>query len=184
MLLLHTCCAPCSASVLEWLLTYDNHPVLFFFNPNIYPRKEYEIRKNELMRYAQSMKLTFIDGDYNHKLWLDTVKTLEDQPEKGSRCLECFKMRLLATAQLANEKNYLRIATTLASSRWKNIKQIAEAGEWAASHYSNVTFWDKNWRKNGLSERQRILLEKNRFYNQSYCGCEFSIHKNTLHYIF
>lgn len=180
MLLLHTCCAPCSVSVLEWLLTYDSHPILFFFNPNIYPQREYEIRKNELMRYAQSIKLTFIDGDYDHKLWLETVKGCEDQPERGSRCLKCFKMRLLSTAQIANKKKIFRIATTLAFSRWKNIKQIAEAGEWAVSHYSNIKFWDKNWRKNGLCERQRILLQKNKFYKQSYCGCEFSIHKKNI----
>ncbi|GHU74776.1 hypothetical protein FACS189413_19450 [Bacteroidia bacterium] len=175
MLLLHTCCAPCSAAVIEWLLQQNIRPALFFFNPNIYPEKEYTIRKNELKRYAQPLNLTIIDEDYVHDTWLEDVKGLENQPERGSRCLECFKIRLLKTAQTAHEHGFSQIATTLASSRWKNLEQINQAGEWAAAHYPNVEFLAKNWRKDGLSERRRILLAENNFYNQQYCGCEFSI---------
>jgi predicted adenine nucleotide alpha hydrolase (AANH) superfamily ATPase len=174
MLLLHACCAPCSAAIIEWLLNKDIRPVLFFFNPNIYPSEEYEIRKNELKRYAKTLEVEFIDGDYDHESWLQAVKGLENQPERGSRCLECFKLRLLATAELANAKGFAKIATTLASSRWKRVEQIAAAGEWAVSRFPNVEFWDKNWRKDGLSERRRILLSENGFYNQRYCGCEFA----------
>ncbi|GHS96743.1 hypothetical protein FACS189421_02330 [Bacteroidia bacterium] len=174
MLLLHTCCTPCSAAIIEWLSVNAIRPALFFFNPNIYPWEEYELRKNELKRYAKSLNIDFIDGDYDHEQWLNAVKGLENQPERGRRCLECFKMRLFATAQLAHEKGFTQIATTLASSRWKNLEQIAEAGHWAVSQFSDVAFWDKNWRKEGLSERRRILLLENRFYNQQYCGCEFS----------
>jgi predicted adenine nucleotide alpha hydrolase (AANH) superfamily ATPase len=177
MLLLHTCCAPCSAAIIEWLSANAIRPALFFFNPNIYPREEYEKRKNELMRYAKSLNIDFIDGDYDHERWLNAVKGLENQPERGLRCLECFKMRLFATAQLAHEKGFTQIATTLASSRWKNLEQIVEAGQWAASQFSDVAFWNKNWRKEGLSERRRILLNENGFYNQQYCGCEFSLLK-------
>jgi predicted adenine nucleotide alpha hydrolase (AANH) superfamily ATPase len=175
MLLLHTCCAPCSAAIIEWLSNEGIRPTLFFFNPNIYPQTEYEIRKNEILRYAESLGIDFIDGDYHHESWLDAIKGLEDQPERGSRCLECFKMRLLATARLAREKGFSQIATTLASSRWKNIEQIAEAGNWAVSHFPPLEFWNKNWRKDGLSERRKTLLQQNGFYNQSYCGCEYSI---------
>ncbi|MDR2806298.1 MAG: epoxyqueuosine reductase QueH [Dysgonamonadaceae bacterium] len=174
MLLLHTCCAPCSAAVIEWLLKRDIYPALLFFNPNIYPQTEYEIRKNEWMRYAGRLKLECIDGDYDHSSWLQTIKGLENQPERGARCLACFKMRLLATAQLAHEKGFTQIATTLASSRWKSLEQIAEAGQWAVSRFPDMQFWDKNWRKDGLSERRRTLLQENGFYNQRYCGCEFS----------
>jgi predicted adenine nucleotide alpha hydrolase (AANH) superfamily ATPase len=173
-LLLHTCCAPCSAAVIEYLLAEDIHPTLFFFNPNIFPFDEYEKRKKELQGYAQSLSIPFIDGDYDHCLWLDAVKGLEDQPERGLRCLNCFKTRLLATARLAQERGDDRIATTLGSSRWKSLEQIAEAGHWAVAQFPGVTFWEKNWRKGGLSERRRILLNDNGFYNQSYCGCEFS----------
>jgi predicted adenine nucleotide alpha hydrolase (AANH) superfamily ATPase len=147
---------------------------LFFFNPNIAPKEEYELRKNELKRYAQTLNIDFIDGDYDHKLWLNAIKGLENQPERGSRCLECFKFRLRATAQLAAEKEFTQIATTLASSRWKNLEQIEKAGRWAVEPFPNVEFWAKNWRKDGLSERRQRLLHENNFYNQTYCGCEFS----------
>lgn len=174
MLLLHTCCAPCSAAVIEWLLNASICPVLFFFNPNIYPQEEYEIRKNELILYAEQLNLPFIDGDYDHSSWQQTVGRLGNQPERGARCSACFRMRLFATAQLASEKKFTRIATTLSSSRWKSLEQIAEAGQWAASQFPGIQFWDKNWRKGGLSERRNVLLKENGFYNQAYCGCEFS----------
>ncbi|MCL1937494.1 MAG: epoxyqueuosine reductase QueH [Candidatus Azobacteroides sp.] len=175
MLLLHTCCAPCSAAVIEWLRGQGIYPTLFFFNPNIYPQNEYEIRKNELIRHALSLKMDYIEGDYRHDIWQKSIRGLEDQPERGLRCLECFKMRLFATAHLAAEKGFSQIATTLASSRWKNLRQIAEAGHWAAAQFPNVQFLEKNWRKDGLSERRRILLQENDFYNQTYCGCEYSV---------
>jgi predicted adenine nucleotide alpha hydrolase (AANH) superfamily ATPase len=149
--------------------------VLFYFNPNIFPRAEYEIRKKESARYAYSQGLEIIDGDYDHARWLDCIAGLEGEPERGRRCMECFKMRLLAAARLASERGFDRFATTLASSRWKNLRQIAEAGHWAASQCNNVAFWEKNWRKDGLSERRRALIRENGFYNQTYCGCEFSV---------
>jgi len=173
-LLLHTCCAPCSAAIIEYLLAQDVRPVLFYFNPNIYPRTEYEIRKSECTRYAKALGLEIIDGDYNHQQWLQSVLGLENEPERGERCLTCFKMRLLSAARLTHETGFDTFATTLASSRWKSLEQIAEAGNWAATQFPKIRFWNKNWRKDGLNERRRILLKENRFYNQTYCGCEFS----------
>jgi predicted adenine nucleotide alpha hydrolase (AANH) superfamily ATPase len=174
MLLLHTCCAPCSAAVIEWLLEREMRLTLFFFNPNIHPKEEYERRKSELVQYARRLRLDVLDADYAHPLWLQTVRGLEEEPERGARCLACFRMRLRATAQAANERSFTHIATTLASSRWKNLQQISEAGQWAAAPFPAIQFMDKNWRKDGLSERRRILLRENGFYNQTYCGCEFS----------
>jgi predicted adenine nucleotide alpha hydrolase (AANH) superfamily ATPase len=174
-LLLHTCCAPCSAAIIEYLLAQEIYPVLYYFNPNIYPLKEYELRKNECTRYAQSLGLEIIDGDYSHNKWLQAVSGLEKEPERGKRCLSCFKIRLLASARMAYDKGLDTFATTLGSSRWKNLKQIAEAGHWAAGQFPGIQFLGKNWRKEGLSERRRILLQANGFYNQTYCGCEFSI---------
>jgi len=174
-LLLHTCCAPCSAAIIEYLLAEGIRPVLYYFNPNIYPRTEYEIRKNECTRYAQSLGLEIIDGDYDHEMWLQTVAGLENEPERGKRCLSCFKIRLSAAARMTVEKGLDTFATTLASSRWKSLEQIAEAGRWAAGQFPEIRFWEKNWRKEGLSERRRILLQANGFYNQTYCGCEFSL---------
>ena len=173
-LLLHTCCAPCSAAILEWLSANGIRPTLFYFNPNIYPREEYDIRKAECTRYAASLGLEIIDGDYDHDRWLGEIVGWEGEPERGTRCLHCFKMRMLATARLAHEQGFRQFATTLASSRWKDLAQIATAGHWAAGHYADLSFWEKNWRKEGLNERRRILLAENGFYNQTYCGCEFS----------
>jgi len=175
--LLHSCCAPCSATIVEWLIANDIRPVLFYFNPNIYPQTEYDIRKTELTRYALSQDVEVIDGDYNHDDWLLYVAGLEHEPERGARCLQCFRMRMLATARLANERGFTRFATTLASSRWKSLGQIAQAGYWAAAQYDEINFWEKNWRKDGLNERRNVLLKKYGFYNQTYCGCEFSIRK-------
>ena len=175
MLLLHTCCAPCSAAIIEWLLANGVRPVLFYFNPNIYPAKEYEIRKAECTRYARMQGIEIIDGDNDHEAWLSEIAGLEHEPERGKRCLQCFKMRLSATACLAHEQGFGRFATTLASSRWKSLDQIAEAGHWAAALFPDVSFMERNWRKDGLSERRKILLAENRFYNQQYCGCEFSM---------
>lgn len=176
--LLHCCCAPCAAAIIEWLLNNHIRPALYYFNPNIFPREEYEIRKSECTRYAQSLGLEIIDGDYSHEEWLESIKGLEQQPERGSRCLQCFRLRMLATARLAQERGFSLFATTLASSRWKSLAQIAEAGHWAAAQFEGVEFWEKNWRKGGLTERRRILLAENNFYNQLYCGCEFSIRKD------
>ncbi|MDR1356197.1 MAG: epoxyqueuosine reductase QueH [Tannerellaceae bacterium] len=177
-LLLHTCCAPCSAAILEWMLANDIRPTLFYFNPNISPRAEYEIRKKECIRHASALGLEIIDGDYDHASWLNHIAGLEEEPERSKRCLQCFKMRLSATARIASERGYDRFATTLASSRWKDLRQIAEAGHWAAALYNNLTFWEKNWRKDGLSERRRELIREHNFYNQTYCGCEFSASHN------
>lgn len=176
-LLLHTCCAPCCAAIIEYLLQNGTQPVLYYFNPNIYPQEEYLIRKSECARYARSLGLEIIDGDYDYEKWRKTIHGLEREPERGKRCLECFRIRMSATAKIAEEKGFDIIATTLSSSRWKNLAQIAEAGKEACTKHPSITFWDKNWRKDGLSDRRNILLKENGFYNQTYCGCEFSIKK-------
>lgn len=172
--LLHCCCAPCAAAIIEWLLQNDYKITLYFYNPNIYPQQEYLIRKQELLRYAAALGLPVVDDDYNHQAWLQQVSGLEQEPERGKRCLTCFKMRLLATARVAERLHIPLMVTTLASSRWKSLAQIEEAGNWAVSQVQGVDFWAKNWRKDGLQERRRMLLAENKFYNQQYCGCEFS----------
>lgn len=172
--LLHCCCAPCAAPILEYLVANQYRVTLYFYNPNIYPEQEYMIRKNELLRYAKQLGLPVVDDDYKHDEWLQCVAGLEQEKERGGRCLQCFKMRLLATAKEAERLQIPVIATTLASSRWKSLNQIEEAGNWAVAQVKDVQFWAKNWRKDGLQDRRRILLAENKFYNQQYCGCEFS----------
>lgn len=173
--LLHTCCAPCSSAIVECLVKNGVTPYIFYYNPNIYPLEEYEIRKNECTRYAQSLGLQIIDDDYDHEKWLGEMTGLENEPERGGRCLKCFKYRLLRTARYAHENGFSVIATTLASSRWKSLEQIKEAGDFAVSRYPDVTFWAQNWRKGGLQERRLQIIREYGFYNQQYCGCEFSI---------
>lgn len=176
-ILLHSCCAPCSGAILECMVRDGLKPVVFFSNSNIVPKDEYELRRQEIIRYAASLGLTVIDDDYNHDEWLQHVKGLENEPERGSRCMECFKFRLRRAAQYAAANGYDALATTLASSRWKSLEQVNAAGEWACEGLP-VTFWAGNWRKGGLQPRRNeIILEQN-FYNQNFCGCEFSKPEN------
>ena len=153
-------------------------PLVFYCNPNIYPEEEYIIRKDECTRYAQSLGLEIVDADYNHEAWLAEMKGLENEPERGGRCLKCFKLRLLESARYAHERGITAFTTTLASSRWKSLDQINEAGLFAQSHYPDVTYWAQNWRKGGLSERRIQIIKEYNFYNQRYCGCEFSRRDN------
>jgi predicted adenine nucleotide alpha hydrolase (AANH) superfamily ATPase len=173
--LLHACCAPCSSAIVEWMLANGVRPVIYYFNPNIYPSEEYEIRKNESKRHAESLGLRWIDGDYNHEEWRKGVCGLEGEPERGRRCEQCFKFRMIAAARKAQELNIPYFTTTLASSRWKSLDQINQAGLIAEQAVEGVKFWAQNWRKGGLYERRNQLLKEYRFYNQQYCGCEFSM---------
>ena len=172
--LLHACCAPCSSAIVEWMMANQVRPVIYYFNPNIWPREEYEIRKQESKRHAESLGLTWIDGDYNHEEWRNGVCGLENEPERGRRCEQCFVLRLAAAAKKAQELGIPYFTTTLASSRWKSLDQINRAGEIAEKMF-NVHYWAQNWRKGGLYERRNQLLKEYDFYNQQYCGCEFSI---------
>ena len=173
--LLHTCCAPCSGAIIEAMLNNGIEPVIYYCNPNIYPLEEYEIRKNECSRYAEKLGLQIVDADNDHSAWLECVKGLDAEPERGARCLKCFKLRLTACAKYAAENGFTVITSTLDSSRWKSHEQIVEAGNYAASLYENITYWDYNWRKGGLTARRAEIIKENDFYNQRYCGCEFSI---------
>ena len=189
--LLHACCAPCSSAIVEWMLQNGVRPTIFYYNPNIFPREEYEIRKQESKRHAEGLGIEWIDGDYDHAEWLQGVCGLEQEPERGRRCEQCFTLRLTAAARKAKELGIEWFATTLASSRWKSLEQIERAGL-AAEQTVNaepstlnaqrstlpVHFWARNWRKGGLQERRNQLLREYGFYNQQYCGCEFSMPKD------
>ena len=159
--LLHACCAPCSSAILEWMLAQGMHPTLIFCNPNIYPLAEYDKRKAELQRHALRLGVPFTDADYDHAAWRLRIRGLEHEPERGARCQMCFRLRLETVARYAHEHDY-HVFTTA-------------AGEAAAAPYPDLTFWAQNWRKGGLSDRRNALIKEYNFYNQTYCGCEFSI---------
>jgi hypothetical protein len=156
------------------MLAHDVRPTIFYYNPNIFPREEYEIRKNESKRHAESLGIKWIDGDYDHEQWRKDVCGLEGEPERGRRCEQCFVLRMTAAAKKAKEIGIQYFTTTLASSRWKSLEQIDRAGHLAEQAVEGAVFWDQNWRKGGLYERRNQLLKEFNFYNQQYCGCEFS----------
>lgn len=183
------------------MLQNDIRPAVYYCNPNITPYEEYSLRKEECSRFARSLGLDVIDADYDHAAWLCAVKGLENEPERGGRCLECFKYRLLDSARYALRNGYGLLTTTLASSRWKSLEQINRAGAWAVEtaladagfHPAGrpvlsaetglppvveasapLLWWERNWRKGGLQERRSALIKEYQFYNQTWCGCEFS----------
>ena len=173
-IVLHTCCAPCSSAIIECLADNGIEPLIYYFNPNIHPLDEYLKRRDECTRHAERLGLEIVDGDYDHTSWRGCVAGLEGEPERGARCAECFGMRLLQTARLAAERGITVFTTTLASSRWKSLEQINAAGRAAAAAVGGTIFWEQNWRRGGLQERRGELIREFGFYNQLYCGCEFS----------
>ena len=148
---------------------------IYFYNPNIHPKEEYEIRKDENIRFAEKLGFDFIDADYDKDNWFDRVKGLEDEPERGERCTVCFDMRFERTALYAYENNFKIFATTLGISRWKDLDQINNSGLRAANRYNSLGFWDFNWRKQGGSSRMLEISKKEKFYKQEYCGCVYSL---------
>ena len=174
-ILLHACCAPCSGAIVEYLVRNGYRPVIFYSNSNIVPFTEYAHRLNEVLRYAGEFGLEVVEDNYDHDAWRTCTAGLEAEPERGSRCLECFRQRLLRAAEYAAEHGYDVLTTTLASSRWKSLEQVNEAGEWACSQVNGVTWWPQNWRKGGLQDRRNEIIKEQNFYNQLYCGCEFSM---------
>lgn len=174
-ILLHSCCAPCSSAILEWLLNNNFDPTVFYFNPNIFPEEEYLVRKNECIRYCEKLGVPFVDGDRNHDAWREAVRGYENEPERGARCRICFGERLRATAAVAQKLGIKRFTTTLAGSRWKRLDQVNAAGMAAAAEYPGTEYWDRNWRKGGLQQRRSEIVAEMHFYNQLWCGCEFSM---------
>lgn len=173
------------------MLQHDYLPVIFYSNSNIYPRSEYDTRHAEILRYADKLGVEIISDTYDHDDWLCAMSGYESEPERGARCELCFRYRLGRAALKAYELGIDLFTTTLASSRWKSLDQINAAGTWAENQVCSVlipdpevlatatckplTFWTKNWRKDGLQDRRNALLRENNFYNQLYCGCEFSM---------
>ncbi|EOH6035310.1 TPA: epoxyqueuosine reductase QueH [Acinetobacter baumannii] len=174
-LLLHSCCAPCSGEVMESLIESNINFSIFFYNPNIHPVKEYLIRKEENIRFAEKHNIPFIDADYDTDNWFARAKGMENEPERGIRCTMCFDMRFERTALYAYENGFSLISSSLGISRWKNMVQINDCGIRAASHYPDIQYWDYNWRKNGGSSRMIEISKREEFYQQEYCGCVYSL---------
>lgn len=173
-LLLHSCCAPCSSYVIEYLSNFFNITVLYF-NPNIGEEKEYFKRRDEQKRLIGEMKtkypVKFIDGNYNPSDFYSAVKGLENEPERGKRCSVCFRLRLSYTARVAEEKNFDYFATTLTLSPLKNAEVINTIGE---NIPCNSKFLPSDFKKKEGYKRSIVLSQQYNLYRQNYCGCVFS----------
>lgn len=173
--LLHSCCAPCAGEMMERMTEAQINFSIFFYNPNIHPRKEYEIRKQENIRFAKKMNIPFIDADYNSLDWFEKMKGYEDCLERGRRCTMCFDMRFEVSAQYAHKNGFNFLISSLGLSRWKNMDQINSSGIRAVAPYPNVKYWTYNFRKEGGSSRMYEIAKKEGFYKQEYCGCAYSL---------
>lgn len=179
--LLHSCCAPCSGEVMEAMLASGIDYTIFFYNPNIHPLKEYELRKEENIRFAEQFGVPFVDADYDRDNWFERARGMEWEPERGVRCTMCFDMRFERTALYAHEHGFPVITSSLGISRWKDMKQINDCGVRAAAHYPDMLYWEFNWRKGGGSSRMIEISKRERFYQQEYCGCIYSLRDTNRH---
>ena len=176
-LLLHSCCGPCSTAVITQLVE-DYQVTVFFYNPNIGPEDEYLLRlenqKKFLQEYDPKGTIGFIEGDYDSENYYAAVKGLEAEKEGGARCTECFKLRLLRTAELAAKLGFDLFTTTLTVSPHKNAELINAIGEQLAER-AGVPWLHSNFKKKDGYLRSIRLSKEYGLYRQNYCGCIFSV---------
>lgn len=174
--MLHSCCAPCSSYVIEYLSNYF-YLTIIYYNPNISPKEEYEKRKQEQIRLINTMetkyKVDIVDCDYDNKLYESLVKGLENEPERGRRCEVCFKLRLEKTAMVAKEMGYDYFGTTLTVSPYKNCLMINEIGL-DISKKLDIKFLVSDFKKRNGYKRSIELSHEYNLYRQNYCGCKYS----------
>ena len=179
-ILLHSCCGPCSTACIERLL--PNYKVtVFFYNPNITDQEEYEKRKANQIKFIEAFnsevpeedRVVFIEGEYLPEDFFEAAKGLEDCPEGGERCTECFKLRLDRTAKAALVMGYPIFGTTLTVSPRKNYQLISLIGTELGEIYE-LEFLDMDFKKKAGFQRSIELSKKYELYRQNYCGCEFS----------
>ena len=173
-LLLHSCCAPCSGPVLERLCA--NYQVtIYYCNPNIHPKSEYQRRMQELAQWCRShLEIPLVVPDYKPRDWFEEVRGLEDEPEKGERCTKCFRMRLEETAHYAATHGFDLFTTTLTISPHKDSARINILGRELGERY-HVSFLEENFKKKGGFQRSLELSREFGFYRQNYCGCLYSL---------
>ncbi|MBN2298092.1 MAG: epoxyqueuosine reductase QueH [Deltaproteobacteria bacterium] len=171
-ILLHTCCASCATYPVELLLSQNNEIILFFSNSNIFPETEYEKRLQSARHLSRELHLELIEDTYDHLSWLEHIKGLENEPERGRRCIKCFEYNLRRTALSAENLSIPCFTTTLTVSRHKPSRVIFEVG----SHFPG--FEPVDFKKNNGFSRSIELSRQYNLYRQNYCGCEFSM-RNT-----
>ncbi|MDY4692397.1 MAG: epoxyqueuosine reductase QueH [Blautia sp.] len=178
-LFLHSCCAPCSSYVLEYLSRYFSITV-FYYNPNIYPREEYDKRVREIERLVEEMEfihpVQLVEGRYDPQEFFSMAKGMEDVPEGGERCFKCYRLRMEEAARLAREGGYDYFTTTLSISPLKNAAKINEIGEELAEIYQ-VSHLPSDFKKKNGYKRSIELSHEFGLYRQNYCGCVYSRRK-------
>ena len=174
-LLLHICCIGCGAYVVE-LLKQNYRPTLYFYNPNIYPLDEYNLRLAEIKRVAKLLKLKVIIALNDHKEWLNKVKGHEADPEKGDRCIICYRDRLTSTAKKAKQLGFDAFSSTLTISPHKLAAAIFQIGQELENEFS-VKFLEQDFKKNDGFKKSVALSKELKLYRQNYCGCEFSMNR-------
>ncbi len=176
-LMLHSCCAPCSSYVIEYLSKYFNITV-FYYNPNIYPDDEYNKRREEQKRYINDIKtkneVKFISGDFEKEKFYEISKGLENEAECGKRCLKCYELRLLNTALVAKENEFDYFATTLTISPMKKAEIINKIGL-DIQQIIKIKYLASDFKKKNGYKRSTELSKSYGIYRQNYCGCVFSI---------
>jgi predicted adenine nucleotide alpha hydrolase (AANH) superfamily ATPase len=168
-ILLHVCCAPCSTAAVERLVDEGWGVVLFFSNSNIHPEEEYCKRLAEARRLAGSMHLDLVEDAYDHGAWLECVRGLENEPERGKRCLKCFEYNLRRTALAMERMGLSGFTTTLTVSRHKSSRDIFAVGA------SLPGFVAMDFKKKDGYARSIELSRTLGLYRQAFCGCEFSL---------
>lgn len=176
-LLLHSCCAPCSSYVLEYLSEYFSITV-FYYNPNIFPAEEYEKRVKEQEALIEKLpakhRISFLEGPYEQERFYEMAKGLEREPEGGERCFRCYRLRLLEAAQMARAGGFDYFTTTLSISPLKNVHKLNEIGEKLAREYG-VAYLNSDFKKRDGYKRSIELSKEYGLYRQDYCGCVYSL---------
>ena len=179
-LLLHSCCAPCSSYVLEYLSKYFEITIVYY-NPNISPYDEYKKRLDEQVRLINEMKsvnkIFLLECSYDNEVYEKEIKGLELEPERGSRCLKCYRLRLKYTAKLAKEKKFDYFGTTLSVSPYKNSEILNSIGEELSDKY-NIPYLYSDFKKKEGYKKSIELSKRYNLYRQDYCGCKYSKRKD------
>ena len=178
-LLLHSCCGPCSSGVVEGLVNeYD--VTVYYYNPNIYPREEFDKRAAEQLKYLKIMDLPCVVGEYNDAEYYSAVKGLENEPEGGKRCAECFRLRLMATARYAKEHGFDIFTTTMSVSPHKDFELLNQIGK-EVSDIVGIDYLWANFKKKDGYLKSIHNSQKYNLYRQDYCGCVYSLNERREH---
>ncbi|MBR4681828.1 MAG: epoxyqueuosine reductase QueH [Elusimicrobiaceae bacterium] len=169
-----SCCAPCSCAAIKHLVASGVDVTVLFYNPNIFPLEEYEKRRDEQARVCRLLGAHFVELAYEPECWEKAVRGLENEPERGKRCGVCFFMRLKKAQEYALRHKFEVLTSVLGVSRYKDLNQVNEAAR-KAWMYVGKPYWAKDWRKEGLEELRRALIEEMNLYKQTYCGCKYSL---------